>query len=66
MNTGEDFRFDGDWLFQPSSSSQRVRVPDAHYMWFGWWSQQPLTNPAIAIPANFKYRRASRRRDASG
>ena len=45
QNTGEAFDFSPNWRFQPSSSSQRVRVPDAHYMWFGWWSQQPISDP---------------------
>ena len=45
QNTGAGFFFVGDWRFQPSSSSRRVRVPDEHYMWFGWWSQRPISDP---------------------
>ena len=30
----------GAWTFRPSSANAGVRVPDEHFMYFGWWSQQ--------------------------
>ena len=52
QNKGEGFFFSGNWLFQPSSSSRRVRVSDEHYMWFGWWSQRPISD----LDGEFEYR----------
>ena len=55
LNTGEKFLFRGDWLFQPSSRSQTVRVPDDHYMWFGWWSQQSISAPTTPLEFRANY-----------
>ena len=40
QNRGEHFVFAGTWTFRPSSGTTTVRVPDAEFMYFGWWSRQ--------------------------
>ena len=40
QNRGAHFVFEGTWTFRPSSGTTTVRVPDAEYMYFGWWSRQ--------------------------
>ena len=42
QNRGGSFQFVGDWDFIPSSGTVTIVVPDAHYMWFGWWAQQTI------------------------
>lgn len=48
QNNGGSFTFAGDWDFIPSSGTVRIVVPDAQYMWFGWWARQTvrLNDPA--------------------
>ena len=38
QNRGEHFVFAGPWTFRPTSGTTAVRVPDAQFMYFGWWS----------------------------
>ena len=42
QNRGGSFNFVGDWDFIPSSGTVQIVVPDAQYMWFGWWAQQTV------------------------
>ena len=35
---------DGNWIFHPRNKDVRVSVPDATYMYFGWWKR--MTVPA--------------------
>ena len=42
QNRGESFEFGGDWDFTPSSGTVQIVVPDAQYMWFGWWARQTV------------------------
>ena len=44
-NQNDHFRFVGPWVFTPSSSA-KVRVEDAEFMYFGWWARE--TNPGGA------------------
>ena len=47
--TGEgNFIFTGGWRFFPSSSA-KVNVPDAEYMWFGWWSRKTDTEEGTYV-----------------
>ena len=41
-NRGGSFNFVGDWDFIPSSGTVQIVVPDAQYMWFGWWARQTV------------------------
>ena len=41
---------DGALRFIPSSKTSKVIIPDAEYMWFGWWSRKPLeTSPTATF-----------------
>ena len=44
QNRGTVFHFAGDWRFRPSSATTPVSIPDANYMWFGWWGRETLTD----------------------
>ena len=46
QNRGGSFSFVGDWDFIPSSGTVQIVVPDAHYMWFGWWAEQTVEHTA--------------------
>ena len=54
QNRGGSFEFGGDWDFIPSSGTVKIVVPDAQYMWFGWWAQQPVeqTVQDVGCPTN--------------
>ena len=46
----------GEWQFIPSSATAKVIIPDAQYMWFGWWSRAPIeteTDAAFDFAANY-------------
>ena len=52
QNRGNTFFFAGPWAFIPSSGTTKVFVPDAQYMWFGWWARQtPGGDPTWAFQA---------------
>lgn len=52
LNTGAAFTFSTGWVFYPSSAATGVRVPDDFFMWFGWWSEQTLSNETFDFQAN--------------
>ena len=39
---GDQLFFTGPWKFTPASATENVDVPDANYMWFGWWARQQI------------------------
>ena len=43
QNRGTVFHFVGPWAFRPSSATTPVSIPDANYMWFGWWGRETVT-----------------------
>ncbi len=52
QNRGDTFNFGGTWVFIPSSGTTKVLVPDAQYMWFGWWARHtPGGDPTWAFQA---------------
>ena len=54
QNQGGSFAFGGtgDWDFIPSSGTVQIVVPDAHYMWFGWWAQRTVEHPTPDHPTD--------------
>ena len=52
QNTGGGFVFSNLWTFVPSSGTVGVRVADAQYMWFGWWSREALPAGTFAFDTN--------------
>ena len=31
-----------EWQFIPTNATSQVIIPDAEYMWFGWWKREPI------------------------
>ena len=48
-----NFRFVGTWKFFPSGPTAKVQVPDAEYMWFGWWTRETVATGTFQVFANY-------------
>ena len=44
-----------EWQFIPTSATSKVIIPDAEYMWFGWWKREPIETLPNAADAVFDY-----------
>ena len=73
QNRGGSFEFGGDWDFIPSSGTVQIVVPDAQYMWFGWWARNIVEHPTPdhttdiwAFQANHGGNRVTNVADATG
>ena len=44
-----------EWQFIPASATSKVSIPDAEYMWFGWWKREPFESTPNAANAVFDY-----------
>ena len=44
-----------EWQFIPTSATSQVIIPDAEYMWFGWWKREPFETTPNAVNAVFDY-----------
>lgn len=44
-----------EWQFIPSSATAKVIIPDAEYMWFGWWKREPIETTPNAVNAIFGF-----------
>ena len=50
------FAADGaEWQFIPTSATSKVIIPDAEYMWFGWWKREPIETTPNAEDAVYNY-----------
>ena len=41
-----------EWQFIPTSATSEVIIPDAEYMWFGWWKREPIETTPNDVNAN--------------
>ena len=46
---------DVEWQFIPTSATSKVIIPDAEYMWFGWWKREPIETTPNADDAVYNY-----------
>ena len=46
---------DVEWQFIPTSATSKVIIPDAEYMWFGWWQREPIETTPNNVNAVFNY-----------
>lgn len=44
-----------EWQFIPTSATSKVIIPDAEYLWFGWWKREPFETTPNAVNAVFDY-----------
>ena len=44
-----------EWQFIPTSATSQVIIPDAEYMWFGWWKREPFETTPNAVNAVYDY-----------
>ena len=44
-----------EWQFIPTSATSKVIIPDAEYMWFGWWKREPIETTPNAANAIFGF-----------
>ena len=51
QNRGGSFEFGpaNAWNFTPSSGTVQIVVPDAQYMWFGWWARQTVEHEVTNV-----------------
>ena len=51
QNRGGSFEFGPAmaWNFIPSTGTVQIVVPDAQYMWFGWWAQQTVEHGVTSV-----------------